>query len=81
MQDNKDATIQHLNALIKAVERQRNDVLTREAQKDALVSILQEQSRSFKAAMDQLQEENATLKAAVEGLRSEISQPDEQEAA
>lgn len=73
MQQTNDGMIQHLNALLRAVERQRNDVITREAQKDALVSMLQEQAKSFKAAVDQLQEENATLKATVDALRAGLA--------
>ncbi len=38
---------QHSDNVLRAVERQRNDALTREAQKDALIALLQGQGASL----------------------------------
>lgn len=38
---------QHNDNVLRAIERQRNDALTREAQKDAVVALLQAQHASL----------------------------------
>jgi Tfp pilus assembly protein PilN len=66
----------HSDAMLKALERQRNDALTREVQKDAVNVLLQDQVQALKTAMDAME---ATLKERdqrIAQLESEAAQRD-----
>lgn len=61
---------QHNENVLRAIERQRNDALTREAQKDALIALLQAQGASLMEKVKAAETRIAELETAAQEVAS-----------
>lgn len=60
-----DIGAMHKDALLKVVERQRNEAISREAQKDAVIALLQSHAAATQALMQQKDVQIAELTTAL----------------
>ena len=59
----------HQDNYLRAVERQRNESMTREAQKDAIVALLQDQAEAMRKVLEQKESDIEDLKKTIETLQ------------
>lgn len=64
---------QHAEKVVQAIERQRNDALTREAQKDAILALLQAQATSLMAQVKEANAKVEELTAKLAAIESKTS--------
>ncbi len=64
----------HTEAIITAIERQRNEALSREVQKDALVTLLQDQLRQMRTTLTQRDAEVAHRDGVIDELKQKLAE-------
>lgn len=62
----------HKDAVIRAIERQRNDALSREAQKDAVIALLQSHAAQMATQVKEKDVKIESLSAKVEALTTAL---------